>query len=90
MNLPATKSYVRDEADLLGFYTPRSYLKHYDRLTTGVRNGCKSQDEIENILKSLGILEQRRNIIVGDTFRRGLNKGEIRRLNLGLMMLGEK
>jgi len=88
VNLSTTKSYVHDEADLLGFYTPRSYLNHYDKLTTGLRNGCKSQDEIENILKSLGILEQRRNIIVGDTFRRGLNKGEIRRLNLGLMMLG--
>ena len=63
-------------------------MKHYDRLTTGLAKGGKSQQEIDGILKSLGILEDRQNVAVGDLFRRGLSEGERRRLDLGLMVLG--
>jgi ABC-type multidrug transport system ATPase subunit len=73
---------------LHGFYTAQSYLKHYDRLTTGLAKGGKSQKEIDGILKSLGILEDRQHVAVGDLFRRGLSEGEQRRLDLGLMVLG--
>ena len=63
-------------------------MKHYDRLTTGLRKGGKTQKEIDGILRSLGILEDRQNVVVGDIFRRGLSAGERRRLDLGLMVLG--
>ena len=55
-------------------------------MTTG--KGGKSQKEIDGILKSLGILEDRQDVVVGDLFRRGLSEGERRRLDLGLMVLG--
>merc|ERR1711862_341397 len=50
--------------------------------------GCKSSDEINNVLKSLGILTDRRDTVVGDQFRRGLSRGERQRLKLGLFVLG--
>lgn len=87
-NLPGTRSYLAEDTHLHGFYTAQTYLKHYDRLTTGLAKGSKSQKEIVGILKSLGILEDRQNVAVGDLFRRGLSEGERRRLDLGLMVLG--
>lgn len=86
--LPGTKSYLRETTNLNGFYTPQTYLKHYDRLTTGLAKGGKSQKEIDGILNSLGILEDRQHVKVGDLFRRGLSEGERRRLDLGLMVMG--
>ena len=74
-NLPGTRSYLAEYTHLHGFYTAQSYLKHYDRLTTGLAKGGKSQKEIGGILKSLGILEDRQNVAVGDLFRRGLSEG---------------
>ena len=87
-NLPGTRSYLAQHTHLHGFYTAQSYLKHYDRLTTGLARGGKTQKEIDGILKGLGILENRQHIAVGDLFRRGLSEGEQRRLDLGLMVLG--
>ena len=79
VNLPGTKSYLGETTNLHGFYTPQTYLKHYDRLTTGLAKGGKSQKEIDGILNSLGILEHRQHVKVGDLFRRGLSEGERRR-----------
>ena len=87
-NLPGTRSYLAQHTHLHGFYTAQSYLKHYDRLTTGLARGGKTQKEIDGILKGLGILENRQHVAVGDLFRRGLSEGEQRRLDLGLMVLG--
>jgi len=88
VNLPGTKSFLPQETCLHSFYTPRTYIMHYDRLTTGRLKGEKSNEEIDHLLGSLGIMEERRDTIVGDQFRRGLSEGEKRRLNLGLMVLG--
>eukprot|EP00563_Minutocellus_polymorphus_P008385 CAMPEP_0181026220 /NCGR_PEP_ID=MMETSP1070-20121207/3520_1 /TAXON_ID=265543 /ORGANISM="Minutocellus polymorphus, Strain NH13" /LENGTH=768 /DNA_ID=CAMNT_0023103391 /DNA_START=264 /DNA_END=2567 /DNA_ORIENTATION=+ len=87
-NLPGTRSYLAEQTYLHGFYTAQSYLKHYDRLTTGLAKGGKSHKEMDGILKSLGILEDRQNVAVGDLFRRGLSEGERRRLDLATMVLG--
>mmetsp|Transcript_37529 Transcript_37529/g.69435 ORF Transcript_37529/g.69435 Transcript_37529/m.69435 type:complete len:318 (-) Transcript_37529:203-1156(-) len=47
-----------------------------------------SSSETENLLDSLRIDPDRRDTIVGDVFERGLNPGEQRRLELGLLVLG--
>jgi hypothetical protein len=45
-------------------------------------------DWIERLLDALRIDVDRRDTIVGDIFKKGLNAGEKRRLDLGLMVLG--
>lgn len=46
-----------------------------------------SDKDIENLLDSLRIDTDRRDVRVGDSFRRGLTLGEQRRLELGLLVL---
>jgi len=46
-----------------------------------------SDEHIESLLDSLRISHDRRDVVVGDAFRRGLTLGEKRRLELGLMVL---
>lgn len=86
-NLQGTKSYLEENGDLHRFYTPREYMQHYDRLTMGNFKCEKSTEEIDSLLESLGFKHDRKDTIVGDMFRKGLSKGEIRRLELGLMVL---
>lgn len=94
VNLPGTSSYLPEETNLHRFYTPRTYIKHYDRLLassyskTASKTTLLSDDDIERLLDSLRIAKDRRDILVGDSFRRGLTLGEQRRLELGLMVLG--
>jgi len=53
------------------------------------RSGSIIDDEgIERLLDALRIDEDRRDTIVGDLFKKGLNVGEQRRLDLGLTVLG--
>jgi ABC-type multidrug transport system ATPase subunit len=47
-----------------------------------------SDEDIERLLDSLRISKDRRDTVVGDSFRRGLSLGEQRRLELGLLVLG--
>ncbi|KAL7533980.1 hypothetical protein ACHAWF_004684 [Thalassiosira exigua] len=120
VNLPGTKSFLPEETYLQRFYTPQTYIKHYNHvISSKIGLGCcgpnqsQFQDEryvsstvngangelpigkgtlmtpsdVESLLDSLRIDLDRRNTIVGDIFRKGLNHGEQRRLELGLMAL---
>eukprot|EP00985_Skeletonema_marinoi_P027643 scaffold23018_cov205-Skeletonema_marinoi.AAC.6 len=115
VNLPGSKSYFAQETHLHRFYTPRTYIKHYQRLMGGSgspggcckllrgkpsnnapssvggnrklrRSGSAINDDegIERLLDALRIDVDRRDTIVGDMFKKGLNPGEQRRLDLGL------
>ncbi|KAL3805403.1 hypothetical protein HJC23_009110 [Cyclotella cryptica] len=94
VNLPGRSSYLPEETYLHRFYTPRTYIKHYDRLlssdgtssSSGFSNKMNDED-IERLLDSLRIDHDRRDTIVGDAFHRGLSLGERRRLELGLLVL---
>ena len=126
MNFPGSQAYLPRETYLHRFYTPRTYIEHYDRLmSTDAGGGCcvwnrdgdvngsnvsnaventggrrrlyhrnssvssaMTTNDIENLLDSLRIDRDRRDTIVGDAFGRGLNPGEQRRLELGLLVLG--
>lgn len=47
-----------------------------------------SNTDIENLLENLRIDSDRRDIIVGEASKRGLNPGEQRRLELRLLVFG--
>ena len=115
VNLPGSSSYLPEDTYLHRFYTPRTYLKHYDRMNSSNNFNGGPRDEnattsepndgtrrtlrtshshktltdanIEKLLDSLRIDNDRRDVIVGDAFKRGLNVGEQRRLELGLIVL---
>lgn len=92
MNLPGTSSYLPEQVNLHRFYTPRTYIKHYDRLLAssgklGSSPTLMSEEDIERLLDSLRICKDRRDTMVGDSFHRGLTLGEQRRLELGLLVL---
>jgi ABC-type multidrug transport system ATPase subunit len=85
VHLPGSCAFVPQEDQLHGFYTCRSYLKHYARLA-GIRLTPAVNDEIDELLKSLGLVEQA-NTIVGDIFLKGLSGGQKRRLSVALEAL---
>ena len=125
--MPGSSAYLPEQVHLHGFYTPRTYIHHYDRLISAHHRGggCSSfskinedqdedendtspeantnernsqrrsprtrfmgSDDIEKLLDSLRIDKDRRDTVVGDILKRGLNRGEQRRLELGLCVLG--
>jgi ABC-type multidrug transport system ATPase subunit len=92
VNLPGTSSYLPEEVNLHRFYTARTYIKHYDKLLASSSafpdSTLMSDEDIERLLDSLRISKDRRDTVVGDSFRRGLSLGEQRRLELGLLVLG--
>ena len=100
VNLSGTKSYFPRKTTLHRFYTPRTYIQHYERLVNGSSASSKQlccdrekyqneqKEKMERLLDALRIDTDRRDTIVGDIFHRGLNEGEQRRLELGLMALG--
>jgi ABC-type multidrug transport system ATPase subunit len=92
VNLPGSSSYLPEQVNLHRFYTPRTYIKHYDRLLAssgklGTNPTLMSDEDIERLLDTLRISIDRRDTLVGDSFRRGLTLGEQRRLELGLLVL---
>eukprot|EP00804_Cyclotella_cryptica_P001112 CCRYP_008394-RB/>CCRYP_008394-RB protein AED:0.09 eAED:0.09 QI:34/1/1/1/0.6/0.66/6/406/716 len=96
VNLHGPSSYLPQDTNLHRFYTPRTYVKHYDRLLSSSFSGkavspshprFMSDKDIEGLLDSLRISHDRRDTVVGDAFRRGLTLGEKRRLELGLSVL---
>ena len=74
-------------------FTPRTYIKHYDRLLSSSSSGetstFMSDEEIEKLLDSLRIDPDRRDIRVGGAFHRGLTMGEQKRLEIGLLVLSD-
>jgi len=85
IHLPGTSAFVPQDDRLHGFYTCRSYLKHYARLS-GTRITPAINNEIDELLKDLGLFEQA-NTIVGDVFLKGLSGGQKRRLSVALEAL---
>ncbi len=82
VHLPGQSAFVPQDDRLHGFYTCRSYLKHYARLA-GMPN---PEQEIDRLLSDLGLTEQR-DTIVGDLFLKGLSGGQKRRLSIALEAL---
>jgi hypothetical protein len=68
VNLPGTSSYLPPESNLHRFYTPRTYIKHYDRLLS--TSTLMGDEEIDRLLDGLRIVHDRRDIRVGDSFHR--------------------
>mmetsp|Transcript_40197 Transcript_40197/g.45745 ORF Transcript_40197/g.45745 Transcript_40197/m.45745 type:complete len:641 (-) Transcript_40197:176-2098(-) len=85
VHLPGTTAFVPQDDRLHGFYTCRSYLKHYARLS-GTRITPAINNEIDDLLKGLGLFGQA-DTIVGDVFLKGLSGGQKRRLSVALEAL---
>lgn len=85
-NLPGDMAMVPQEDRLHGFFTCRSYLQHYARLT-GIPTD-EANRRIEDLLQKLGLVEQAdKGTIVGDLFIKGLSGGQKRRLSVALEAL---
>lgn len=85
--LPGASAFVPQLDHLHGFYTPRTYLKHYARLA-GIAHQPDINNKIEALLKKLGLTDAG-DTIVGDIFFKGLSGGQQRRLSLALEALTE-
>ena len=85
--LPGGMAFCPQDDQLHGFYTPRSYLKHYARLA-GIAHKKDIDERIDMLLKQLGLVEQA-DTIVGDIFLKGLSGGQKRRLSVALEALTE-
>lgn len=85
MNLPGQDAFIPQEDHLHGFYTCRSYLRHYARLS-GLPLDEATEASIEELLSSLGLQDQS-DVIVGDIFLKGLSGGQKRRLSIALEAL---
>ena len=83
--LPGKKAYVPQGDHLHGFYTCKSYMQHYARLTGMVMDESTDQ-KIDEILADLG-LASHKNTRVGDIFLSGLSGGQKRRLGVALEAL---
>jgi ABC-type multidrug transport system ATPase subunit len=88
VHMPGDSAFVPQEDQLHGFYTCRSYMQHYARLS-GL-HAQYSRDEmgqrIDTLLKQLGLTEQA-GTVVGDLFYKGLSGGQKRRLSIALVSL---
>lgn len=90
LHLPGSKAFVPQDDRLHGFYTTRSYLQHYARLS-GISQKLKPEqvnERIDKLLQQLGLAEQG-DTIVGDLFLKGLSGGQQRRLSVALEALTE-
>jgi len=85
--LPGHSAFCPQEDHLHGFFTSRSYLQHYARLT-GLASQPDIQERIDRLLKQLGLAEQS-DTIVGDVFLKGLSGGQKRRLSIALEALSQ-
>jgi ABC-type multidrug transport system ATPase subunit len=88
--LPGVSVIVPQDDRLHGFYTVRSYLEHYARLSGlyAADTADNVNDRIERLIQQLGLVEQT-GTIVGDLFLKGLSGGQKRRLSIALEALSE-
>ncbi len=85
VHLNGKMGFVPQEDRLHGFYTCRSYVDHYSRLT-GAKDNFANVKHSMDLLVSLG-MEVHADTIVGDIFRKGLSGGQKRRLSIALEAL---
>lgn len=85
VHLNGKMGFVPQDDRLHGFYTCRSYVEHYSRLTGATDNFANAQDS-KDLLVSLG-MDGHADTIVGDIFRKGLSGGQKRRLSIALEAL---
>jgi ABC-type multidrug transport system ATPase subunit len=85
VKLPGLTAFVPQEDQLHGFYTCRTYLQHYARLS-GMSVNPTLNSEIETLLQDLGLSDQK-STMVGDIFLKGLSGGQKRRLSIALEAL---
>jgi ABC-type multidrug transport system ATPase subunit len=79
---------VPQDDQLHGFFTVKSYLQHYARLTRLSASISKREldERITSLMADLGLTESA-NTIVGDLFLKGLSGGQKRRLSIALEAL---
>jgi len=87
LDLAGHASYCPQDDRLHGFFTCRSYMKHYARLT-GISKQPGIDEKIDTLLSQLGLSEQA-DTIVGDLFFKGLSGGQKRRLSVALEALSD-
>jgi len=83
--LSGQTGFVPQEDHLHSFYTCRWYMSHYTRLV-GLKDNFANAKLCMDILMSLGMQDDA-DTIVGDVFRKGLTKGQQRRLSVALEAL---
>ena len=83
--VPGVNGIVPQDDRLHGFFTVKSYMLHYARLT-GMPHTPELDQNIEELIKNLGLTDET-NTIVGDLFFKGLSGGQKRRLSIGLEAL---
>ena len=80
-------AFVPQDDRLHGFYTCKSYMKHYAFLSGLKGTTTDAEDKhMDQIFEGLG-LTGHKNTIVGDLFRKGLSGGQKRRLSVALEAL---
>eukprot|EP00521_Asterionellopsis_glacialis_P007500 CAMPEP_0195282398 /NCGR_PEP_ID=MMETSP0707-20130614/1285_1 /TAXON_ID=33640 /ORGANISM="Asterionellopsis glacialis, Strain CCMP134" /LENGTH=536 /DNA_ID=CAMNT_0040341363 /DNA_START=81 /DNA_END=1688 /DNA_ORIENTATION=- len=85
LEIPGSVAFVPQDDRLHGFYTCKSYLEHYARLS-GLPVNEETNNYIDELLVDVGLAEQA-NTIVGDIFFKGLSGGQMRRLSIALEAL---
>jgi ABC-type multidrug transport system ATPase subunit len=78
-------TFVPQDDRLHGFFTVKSYMKHYARLA-GLKHSPELDQRIDKLISQLGLAEQA-TTVVGDLFWKGLSGGQKRRLSIGLEAL---
>jgi ABC-type multidrug transport system ATPase subunit len=86
VNLPGESAFVPQEDRLHGFFTVKSYMKHYARLSGMKLPADELEQKIDGLIAQLGLTEQA-STIVGDLFLKGLSGGQKRRLSICLEAL---
>ena len=86
VKMPGQSTFVPQDDRLHGFFTVKSYMQHYARLS-GLQLPKDMLDEkIDKLIGQLGLTNQK-NTIVGDLFLKGLSGGQKRRLSIALEAL---
>lgn len=85
VKLSGRMGFVPQDDRLHGFYTCRSYVEHYSRLT-GAKDNFANAKQSMDLLVGLG-MDSHSDTIVGDMFRKGLSGGQKRRLSIALEAL---
>lgn len=90
VSLPGFSTFVPQDDRLHGFFTVKSYLKHYARLC-GLKkhydnNPALLEKKMDDLISELGLTDQS-STIVGDLFLKGLSGGQKRRLSICLEAL---
>jgi ABC-type multidrug transport system ATPase subunit len=86
VHLPGHSSFVPQDDRLHGFFTAKSYMRHYAKLSGFSLPKGELNTKIDTLLSQLGLAEQK-DTIVGDLFLKGLSGGQKRRLSVALEAL---